>query len=453
MATVTDIPSKTETNGHANGKASGSSITPSLYKEPAPIIDKDNPLESMMQRFDRAAEILKLEPGIYEYLKTPVKSVIVSIPIHMDDGTVQVFEGYRVIHNDILGPSKGGIRYAPDVNLDEVKALAAWMTWKCAVVDIPFGGAKGGVRCDPRKLTMAQIEKITRRFTANMLDVFGPERDIPAPDVNTNEQVMAWILDTYSMHMKRTEPGVVTGKPIVLGGSLGRREATGRGVMHSTLRGLDKMGMKPRNTTVAVEGFGNVGSISAQLLEEQGAKIVGISDISGAYHNDRGINIAKAIAYASSHGNLLEGFDGADQITNEQLLTLECDVLVPAAREDRITKRNAHNIQAKLIVEGANGPTTSGADPILESKGIIVVPDILANAGGVTVSYFEWVQNRMGYSWTEDVVNDRLATTMNSAFDRVYEASQKYKVSLRLASYIIAIDKVAKTLRLRGIYG
>lgn len=449
MATLTDTPSKPETNG----KASASSITPSLYKEPAPILDKDNPLESMMQRFDRAAEILKLEPGIYEYLKTPVKSVIVSIPIKMDDGTVQVFEGYRVIHNDILGPSKGGIRYAPDVNLDEVKALAAWMTWKCAVVDIPFGGAKGGVRCDPRKLTMAQIEKITRRFTANMLDVFGPERDIPAPDVNTNEQVMAWILDTYSMHMKRTEPGVVTGKPIVLGGSLGRREATGRGVMHSTLRGLDKMGMKPRNTTVAVEGFGNVGSISAQLLEEQGAKIIGISDISGAYHNDRGIDINKAIAYASSHGNLLDGFDGADRITNEQLLVLECDVLVPAAREDRITKRNAQNIHAKLIVEGANGPTTSGADPILESKGIIVVPDILANAGGVTVSYFEWVQNRMGYSWTEDVVNDRLATTMNSAFDRVYEASQKYKVSLRLASYIIAIDKVAKTLRLRGIYG
>jgi glutamate dehydrogenase (NAD(P)+) len=255
------------------------------------------------------------------------------------------------------------------------------------------------------------------------------------------------------MHMKRTEPGVVTGKPIVLGGSLGRREATGRGVMHSTLRGLDKMGMKPRNATVAVEGFGNVGSISAQLLEEQGAKIVGISDISGAYHNDRGININKAIEYAASHGNMLDGFEGADRITNEQLLTLECDVLVPAAREDRITKRNAHNIQAKLIVEGANGPTTSGADPILESKGIIVVPDILANAGGVTVSYFEWVQNRMGYAWTEDVVNDRLATTMNSAFDRVYEASQKYKVSLRLASYILAIDKVAKTLRLRGIYG
>ncbi|MDP4200697.1 MAG: Glu/Leu/Phe/Val dehydrogenase [Bacteroidota bacterium] len=407
----------------------------------------------MMQRFDRAAEILQLEPGIYEYLKTPVKSVIVSIPIQMDDGSVQVFEGYRVIHNDILGPSKGGIRYAPDVNLDEVKALAAWMTWKCAVVDIPFGGAKGGVRCDPRTLSIQQIEKITRRYTANMLDVFGPDRDIPAPDVNTNEQIMAWILDTYSMHVKRTEPGVVTGKPIVLGGSLGRREATGRGVMHSALRAMEKLGINPKQATVAVEGFGNVGSISAELLAEQGAKIIGISDISGAYHNDAGIDIAKAIAFAESHGHMLDGFPDAERITNEQLLTLDCDVLVPAAREDRITKRNAHNIQAKLIVEGANGPTTAGADPILESKGVLVVPDILANAGGVTVSYFEWVQNRGGYHWTLEDVNSRLATAMNSAFDRVYATSLKHKVSLRLASYILAIDKVARTLRLRGIYG
>ena len=455
MATTThDLPKTATPNGAANaGAAAATSITPSVYKEPAPIVDKDNPLESMMQRFDRAAEILQLEPGIFEYLKTPVKCVIVSIPIQMDDGSVQVFDGYRVVHNDILGPSKGGIRYAPDVNLDEVKALAAWMTWKCAVVDIPFGGAKGGVRCDPRKLTMAQLEKITRRYTANMLDVFGPERDIPAPDVNTNEQVMAWILDTYSMHMKATSPGVVTGKPIVLGGSLGRREATGRGVMHSTLRGLEKIGIKPKDATVAVEGFGNVGSISAQLLAAEGAKIIGISDITGAYHNDRGIDIEAAIKYSETHGNLLDGWTGAEKISNEQLLTLKCDVLVPAAREDRITKRNAHNIQAKLIVEGANGPTTAGADPILESKGVLVVPDILANAGGVTVSYFEWVQNRGGYKWTLEVVNERLAEAMNDAFDRVYAASQKYKVPLRLASYILAIDKVARTLRLRGIYG
>jgi glutamate dehydrogenase (NAD(P)+) len=426
---------------------------PSVYKEPAPIVDKDNPLESMMQRFDRAAEILQLEPGIYQYLKTPVKSVIVSIPIQMDDGSMQVFDGYRVIHNDILGPSKGGIRFAPDVHLDEVKALAAWMTWNCAVVDIPFGGAKGGVRCDPRHLTIQQIEKITRRYTANMLDVFGPDRDIPAPDVNTNEQTMAWILDTYSMHMRRTEPGVVTGKPLVLGGSKGRREATGRGVMHSALRGMDKLGIKPKDATVAVEGFGNVGSISAQLIAEKGAKIIAISDISGAYHNDNGIDVEDAIQYSETHENLLDGWNGGEKITNEQLLMLDCDVLVPAAREDRITKRNAHNVQAKLIVEGANGPTTAGADPILESKGVLVVPDILANAGGVTVSYFEWVQNRMGYGWTLEVVNERLAEAMNGAFDRVHETSIKHKVPLRLASYILAIDKVARTLRLRGIYG
>ena len=436
-----------------NGATAASTIKPSVYKEPAPILDKDNPLESMMQRFDRAAEILELEPGIYEYLKTPVKCVIVSIPIQMDDGSIQVFDGYRVIHNDILGPSKGGIRYAPDVNLDEVKALAAWMTWKCAVVDIPFGGAKGGVRCDPRKLTMQQIEKITRRYTANMLDVFGPDRDIPAPDVNTNEQIMAWILDTYSMHMKRTEPGVVTGKPIVLGGSKGRKEATGRGVMHSALRGLEKLNINPKNATVAIEGFGNVGSISAISMMNQGSKIIAISDISGAYYNEKGIDIEKAIAWSDSHNMLLEGFDGAGKITNEELLTLKCDVLIPAAREDRITKRNAHQVQAKLIVEGANGPTTAGADPILESKGVLVVPDILANAGGVTVSYFEWVQNRMGYHWSLEDVNSRLATTMNEAFDRVYDTSQKHAVPLRLASYILAIDKVARTLRLRGIYG
>lgn len=426
---------------------------PAIYKEPAPLLDKDNPLESMMQRFDKAAEILGLEPGIYQYLKTPVKSVIVSIPIHTSSGGIEVFEGYRVVHNDILGPSKGGIRYAPDVDLDEVKALAAWMTWKCAVVDIPFGGAKGGVRCDPRKLTQHQLEKITRRYTANMLDVFGPERDIPAPDVNTNEQVMAWILDTYSMHVKRTEPGVVTGKPIILGGSRGRREATGRGVMITALAGMDKLGLNPHQSSVAVEGFGNVGSISAQLMSQQGCKIIAISDITGAYHNDKGINIEDAIRYSETHGNSLEGFTGGEKITNDELLTLNCDVLIPAAREDRITKRNAQNVQAKLIVEGANGPTTAGADPILDSKGVLVVPDILANAGGVTVSYFEWVQNRMGYSWSLDVVNERLHEKMKIAFDNVYDTSKSYNVSMRLASYILAIDKVARTLRLRGIYG
>jgi glutamate dehydrogenase (NAD(P)+) len=448
MSTATD-----STTSARKAAAATSVGTPSIYKEPAPILDKDNPLESMMHRFDRAAEILGLEPGIYHYLKTPVKCVIVSIPIQMDDGSIEVFDGYRVIHNDILGPSKGGIRFAPDVNLDEVKALAAWMTWKCAVVDIPFGGAKGGVRCDPRKLTPQQIEKITRRYTANMLDVFGPDRDIPAPDVNTNEQVMAWILDTYSMHMKRTEPGVVTGKPIVLGGSLGRKEATGRGVMYSTLAALDRLHMSPKHVTCAVEGFGNVGSISAKLLHDKGVKIVAISDVSGAFHNDKGIDVDAAMAWSESHGNMLEGFKGAERFDNEELLTMKCEVLVPAAREDRITKRNAHNVQAKLIVEGANGPTTSGADPILESKGVLVVPDILANAGGVTVSYFEWVQNRMGYKWPLERVNERLAEVMHGAFNRVYDTANLHNVPMRLGSYILAIDKVARTLRLRGIYG
>jgi glutamate dehydrogenase (NAD(P)+) len=443
-----------ETEGSAKITTQNGSIgMPSVYKEPAPILDKDNPLESMMQRFDRAAEILGLEPGIYHYLKTPVKAVIVSIPIQMDDGQIEVFEGYRVIHNDILGPSKGGIRYAPDVNLDEIKALAAWMTWKCAVVDIPFGGAKGGVRCDPRKLTIQQIEKITRRYTANMLDVFGPDKDIPAPDVNTNEQVMAWILDTYSMHMKSTQPGVVTGKPLVLGGSKGRREATGRGVMYAALAAMSKIGLDPKKAVCAIEGFGNVGSISAKSLHGQGTKIIAVSDLSVGYHNENGIDIEAAIKYSETHGNLLDGFPGAEKITNDEVLTLKCDILVPAALEDRINKRNAGNIQAKLIVEGANGPTTAGADPILESMGILVVPDILANAGGVTVSYFEWVQNRMGYYWTLELVNERLEESMKNAFDRVYATAQRHNVPLRLGSYVLAIDKVARTLRLRGIYG
>ncbi|HET9136680.1 MAG TPA: Glu/Leu/Phe/Val dehydrogenase [Candidatus Kapabacteria bacterium] len=407
----------------------------------------------MMERFDKAAEILQLDRGLYNYLKTPVKCVIVSIPITMDDGSIEIFEGYRVVHNDILGPSKGGIRYAPDVNLDEVKALAAWMTWKCAVIDIPFGGAKGGVRCDPRKLTMRQLESITRRYTANMLDVFGPDRDIPAPDVNTNEQVMAWILDTYSMHMKRTEPGVVTGKPLVLGGSRGRREATGRGVMHSALCGMHELGLVPKHSTVAVEGFGNVGSVSAASLEDQGCKILAISDVTGGYYNPNGIDIDAAIKWSEEHNHMLEGFPGGDHITNEELLELDVDVLVPAAREDRITEENASRIKAKLIVEGANGPTSASADSILESKGIMVIPDILANAGGVKVSYFEWVQNRMGYYWDLDTVNKRLEDAMIQAFGRVHDNSKNYNVSLRLSSYIIAIDKVAKTLRLRGIYG
>jgi glutamate dehydrogenase (NAD(P)+) len=424
------------------------------YKEPAPIPDKENPFESMMKRFDKAAEILQLEPGVYEFLKTPALQVIVSIPIQMDDGTIRVFEGYRVIHNYALGPAKGGIRYAPDVTLDEVKALAAWMTWKCAVMDIPFGGAKGAVKCDPKKLTKIELEKITRRYTANLLDIIGPDKDIPAPDLNTDEQIMAWIMDTYSMHVRRTERAVVTGKPLILGGSPGRREATGRGVMIVTLAAMEKLGLDPKKSTAVVQGFGNVGSVSAKLLSEKGLKIIAISDITGGYYNSKGIDVEKAINYVQNNPTrTLEGFDGGEKITNEELLELECDVLIPAAREDQITKYNAPRIKAKLIVEGANGPTTASADPILEEKGILVVPDIVANAGGVTVSYFEWVQDRMGYYWTTEMVNERLERMMLSAFENVYNTAKEYKVSLRLAAYIIAVDKVAKTLKIRGIYG
>lgn len=421
------------------------------YQEPAPIKDKENPFQSMMERFDLAAKILELDPGIYKYLKQPNRQIITAIPIIMDNGAIEVFEGYRVIHNNILGPSKGGIRYAPDVSLDEIKALAAWMTWKCAIVNIPFGGAKGGIICDPAKLSINELERLTRRFTANLLDVFGPENDIPAPDMNTNEQTMAWIMDTYSMHAKRTETAVVTGKPIILGGSQGRREATGRGVMIVSLVALEKLGIKPQNATAVIQGFGNVGSISAQLLYEQGVKIIGISDVTGGYFNQNGFDIPKVLQYVAEHKSLANFPDG-DYISNEELLELKCDLLVPAAKEDQITSKNAHNLQCRIIAEGANGPTTAKADPILAEKGILVIPDILANAGGVTVSYFEWVQDRMGFAWTLDVVNERLERMMKEAFDNVFKISEQYNVSLRIGAYILAIDKVAKTLKIRGIY-
>jgi glutamate dehydrogenase (NAD(P)+) len=420
------------------------------YQEPAPL-KGENPFQSMMERFDLAAELLGLERGVYDYLKTPVKQITVSIPIQMDSGEIELFEGYRVIHNDILGPSKGGIRFAPDVNLDEIKALAAWMTWKCAVVDIPFGGAKGGVRCDPGKLTAVELEKVTRRYTATMLDVFGEDKDIPAPDMGTNEQIMAWVMDTYSMHKRQTATAVVTGKPLILGGSLGRREATGRGVMIVTKGAMEKIGLNPKDTSVVVQGFGNVGSVSAQLIYQSGCRIVAIGDVTGGYYNKKGIDVNKAIEWVRTH-RVLNGFPGAEKTTQSELLELECDVLVPAAKEDQITARNASKIKAKIIVEGANGPTTAKADPILKEKGIIVVPDILANAGGVTVSYFEWVQDRIGYFWSIDRVNRRLERMMQNAFNAVYSTAEHYKVPLRIGAYIMAIDKVAKTLKLRGIY-
>lgn len=426
--------------------------TTGYYKEPGPKLDEESPFESMLERFRFAARLLELDEGMFQYLARPLKQVIVSVPVVMDSGEIQVFEGYRVIHDNVLGPSKGGIRYAPDVNLEEVKALAAWMTWKCAIVNVPFGGAKGGVRCDPSKLSNAELERLTRRYTTNMLEVFGPDRDIPAPDMNTNEQVMAWIMDTYSMNAHKTETAVVTGKPIILGGSQGRKEATGRGVVTVTLAALNKMGILPNKCTVAVQGFGNVGSITAQLMYEQGSKVIAISDVSGGYYNKDGINIPEAMEYSKKNNNSLEGYTEASSITNEELLQLECDVLVPAAKEDQIGRHNAGQINARVIAEGANGPVTANADSILEDKGIIVIPDILANAGGVTVSYFEWVQDRQGYFWTEERVNRRLNRMMRNAFDNLYKVSEEYDITLRQAAYVFGIDKVARTLKMRGIY-
>ncbi|WP_111671664.1 Glu/Leu/Phe/Val family dehydrogenase [Algoriphagus litoralis] len=421
------------------------------YIEPAPIKDRENPLESMMERFNIAAEKLGLSDEVYNVLKNPAKQVIVSLPITMDSGKIQVFEGIRVIHSNILGPAKGGIRFAPDVHLDEVRALAAWMTWKCAVVDIPYGGGKGGVRCNPREMSKGEIERLVRAYTMAMIDVFGPDKDIPAPDMGTGPREMAWLMDEYSKAHGMTIPAVVTGKPLVLGGSLGRTEATGRGVMVTALAAMQKLKINPFSATCAVQGFGNVGSWAAQLLEERGLKIVAISDHTGAFYNDKGINIQEAIKHKDAHMGTLEGFTGGDRMEDPgDLLTLEVDVLVPAAMEDVITAKNAEKIRAKLIVEGANGPTSAKADAILNEKGIMAVPDILANAGGVTVSYFEWVQNRLGYKWTADRVNRRSDRIMKDAFEHVYEASVKYSVPMRIAAYIVAIDKVAKTYTFRG---
>jgi glutamate dehydrogenase/leucine dehydrogenase len=423
------------------------------YLEPAPIKDKENPLESMMSRFDAAVKILGISDEMYNILKVPARQVIVGLPVTMDNGKIEVFEGYRVIHSTILGPGKGGIRLDPEVTLDEVRALAAWMTWKCAVVDIPYGGAKGGIACNPRNMSAGEIERLIRAYTLSMLDIFGPDKDIPAPDMGTGPREMAWLMDEYSKAKGMTVQGVVTGKPIVLGGSLGRTEATGRGVMISALAGMEKLKINPYRATAAVQGFGNVGSHAAMLLREKGVAVTGLSDISGAYYNDKGIDIEKAMAYRNSNNGTLEGFEGAEKIDAEELLFLPVDLLVPAAKEDVITKSNAGRIQAKLIVEGANGPTSAKADDIINEKGIMVVPDILANAGGVTVSYFEWVQNRIGYKWTLDRINRRSDRAMKDAFNNVFEISQKHKVPMRLAAYILAIDKVASTYKFRGGYG
>jgi glutamate dehydrogenase (NAD(P)+) len=415
------------------------------------FLDEENPFEAMMSRLDRAAELLDLEPGLYKVLRHAEKQITLSIPVLMDNGEVEVYTGYRVLYNTSRGPAKGGIRFDMQVNLDEVTALAAWMTWKCAVVNLPFGGAKGGVICDPLKMSVGELERLTRRYTAGIISTLGPDSDVPAPDVNTNERVMAWIMDTYSMHMRHTVTGVVTGKPVEMGGSLGRREATGRGVMLCVKEALDHLGMPISGTSVAVQGFGNVGSVAATLLAQEGCRVTAISDRSAAIVNEAGIDVADAVAYVRKH-KTLEGYRGGDEVPGSDILTLDVDVLVPAALENVITTKNASRIRARIIAEGANGPTTAAADSILEDKGIFVVPDILCNAGGVTVSYFEWVQDRAGYFWPEDVVNDRLREIMTRSFQDVLNLSREHKVNMRTAAYMLAISRVATVHRLRGIY-
>ncbi len=415
------------------------------------FLGDENPFEAMMSRFDYAAELLHLDAGLYKVLRNPEKQIIVSVPVQLDSGETEVYTGYRVLYNTSRGPAKGGIRFDLGVTLDEVKALAAWMTWKCAVVNIPFGGAKGGVVCDPFKMSPAELERLTRRYTAGIIEILGPDSDVPAPDVNTNERVMAWIMDTYSMHHRHTVTSVVTGKPVELGGSLGRREATGRGCMIVTKEALQHLGLPLKGCRVAVQGFGNVGSIAAELLQREGCTIVGVSDVSGGLYNPKGIDVTDVLAWRASN-RVVAGYPKADAITNEQLLTVDCDVLLPAALENQITARNADAVKAKVIIEGANGPTAAGADEILDRKGVFVVPDILANAGGVTVSYFEWVQDRGGYFWTEETVNNRLTDIMVSSFRNVLGVSKKYNVNMRIAAYTLAIDRVAAVHRLRGLY-
>ncbi|HEX2248728.1 MAG TPA: Glu/Leu/Phe/Val dehydrogenase [Gemmatimonadales bacterium] len=415
------------------------------------FLGEENPFEAMMSRFDYAAQRLNLDPGLYKVLRSPEKQVIVSVPIQRDNGDVDVYTGYRVLYNTSRGPAKGGIRFDLNVTLDEVKALAAWMTWKCAVVNIPFGGAKGGVVCDPSTMSNAELERVTRRYTAAIIETLGPDSDVPAPDMNTNERVMAWIMDTYSMHKRHTVTAVVTGKPVEMGGSLGRREATGRGCMIVTRQALNRLRMPVQGTRVAVQGFGNVGSVSAALMEQQGMKVIAVSDKSGGIYNPKGLRIREVIQHVRQH-RFLSGYPEAEQISNEQLLTLDCDVLVPAALENVITSHNAADIKARIICEGANGPTTAAADKILEENGVFVIPDILANAGGVTVSYFEWVQDRGGYFWDEDTVNQRLERIMVQSFEEVASMAGRHGINLRIGAYMQAIERVAAVHRLRGMY-
>jgi glutamate dehydrogenase (NAD(P)+) len=412
---------------------------------------ESNPWRTAQHQFDEAAEILKLEPGLRKILREVQREFTCHFPVQMDDKTVRNFTGFRIQHNINRGPAKGGLRFHPDVSLDEVKALAMWMTWKCAVVNIPYGGAKGGVIVDPYSLSANELEHLTRRFATEISILVGPDRDIPAPDVGTNAQVMAWFMDTLSMHRGYSVTASVTGKPVEVGGSLGRADATGRGVMICTVAALETMGMKPFNQRVVVQGFGNVGSVSARLLEEAGCQIVAVSEDYGGIYNPLGLSVRKLIEYRARE-RTLKGFPGAELVPNEDLLKLDCDVLVPAALENQITSANAHDIKAKLIVEGANGPTTPEADEILRKRGVILVPDILANAGGVTVSYFEWVQDLQSFFWSEHEINARLESIMTRSFKEVLAIREEKKVDMRMAAYLLAVNRVAVATADRGIY-
>jgi glutamate dehydrogenase (NAD(P)+) len=406
---------------------------------------------AMLEEFNVAARLLNLDSGIWKTLTHPKRQIIVSCPIQMDDGRIEVFTGFRVQYNITLGPAKGGMRYHPGVTLDEVTALAAWMTWKCAVAHVPFGGGKGGIICDPTKMSRRELEALTRRYVAEIVDAIGPEKDVPAPDINTDEQVMAWVMDTYSMHVGHTTTSVVTGKPVELGGSLGRREATGRGVMIATREAAKHLGMHLSNARVAVQGFGNVGSVSAQLLAQQGARIVAVTDWKGGVHNAKGLDIDQLLAHVRQH-RTVEGFSGGEALPSDQLFGLDVDILIPAALENQITMANAPGVKARIIVEGANGPTLPEAHRHLHDRGVFIVPDILANSSGVTTSYFEWVQDRYGYFWTLEEVNERLERKMCEAFDDVLQTALKFKVDMRTAAYVVAINRVATVTRMRGMY-
>ena len=413
--------------------------------------NEKNPWLAAAARFDEAAKRLKLDDGMCKILRMPARELTVHIPVLLDDGRIEVFTGYRVQHSVARGPGKGGIRFAPDVSLDEVRALASWMTWKCAVVNIPFGGAKGGVICDPNVLSASELEKITRRYTAEIIDYIGPERDVPAPDVNTNDQTMAWIMDTYSMHSRHTVTAVVTGKPMALGGSRGRPEATGRGCMMVTLKALTQLGMKPETSRVVIQGFGNVGGMAARLMSAEGFKIVAIVEYDGAVYNAHGLDIVALQQHRRETGSI-SGFAGGEDMDRNEAMFLECDVLIPAATENVIHSGNADKIRCKILCEGANGPTTPLADEVLAEKGVFVIPDILANAGGVTVSYFEWVQDRQGFFWNEQMVNERLKEIMDDSFDSIVDYAKKHEVNNRTAAYMVALDRVAFAIKLRGIY-